>query len=695
MKKQFLRTVATLLTVVLFLISAPLNGFVGLDWLKINFAEHFEAQADSVEIILSGSCSENISYTLDSDGLLIISGTGAMQNYTVISASPFYAIRESIKNVIIKEGITSIGSNSFYMPKSLESISIPSTLTLVEKNALRFTSSLNAVYIDDIKTWCNINFANEQCNPLYYAHNLYLNSELVTDLIIPSTVEHIKDFCFYNCTSIKSISFEKGVKSVGNYVFSNCSNLSYISFNDDLTSIGISAFYNCHLLSNFTLPKKLETIGAYAFYNCLSITNVILPEYVKNIGKEAFYYGFLIEQEMALCCITLLNKNCDIFEESSTFPENAVICGHIDSTAQTYAEKYTRTFISIDKNSLDIIDAGYCGDYADYELNFGGVLTINGSGELYKYNNYTDIPWHKYKGYIKSIIINEGIETLTAAIFNNCGNLKSVILPTSLKDIQNNVFANCYSMQSINIPDSIKSIGDYAFNNCKSLKEIKLGENISSIGKYSFANCILLQNIQFNNKLTVIGDYAFACSNSLEHISLPNSIINCGNYVFYSCFTLKNITIGSGISKLTSSFFNNCTSLEKVTILNPNCLIDDTNTTIPTNCKIIGYDNSTARSYARKYNRTFELIDCTHSDANADGLCDLCKNKFDDALSLGDIDNDENITSSDARTTLRAAVGLDVLTEAQQKAADVNKDGEITSSDARSILRCAVGLETF
>ena len=60
---------------------------------------------------------------------------------------------------------------------------------------------------------------------------------------------------------------------------------------------------------------------------------------------------------------------------------------------------------------------------------------------------------------------------------------------------------------------------------------------------------------------------------------------------------------------------------------------------------------------------------------------------------LGDVDGDGQITSSDARATLRAAVGLDTLTEAQKKAADVNKDGEITSSDARLILRCAVGLE--
>ena len=84
-----------------------------------------------------------------------------------------------------------------------------------------------------------------------------------------------------------------------------------------------------------------------------------------------------------------------------------------------------------------------------------------------------------------------------------------------------------------------------------------------------------------------------------------------------------------------------------------------------------------------------------YTDENADGRCDRCNTPLSIAAMKGDLDDDGQITPADARIVLRAAVGLDKLTDSQKTIADINRDGMITPSDARSVLRCAVGLDTF
>jgi hypothetical protein len=78
--------------------------------------------------------------------------------------------------------------------------------------------------------WCNISFSNTYSNPLYFAHNLYLNGALVTDLVIPDGVTSIGSYAFYNCTSLTSVTLPSGVTSIGSYAFYNCSKLTSVVF---------------------------------------------------------------------------------------------------------------------------------------------------------------------------------------------------------------------------------------------------------------------------------------------------------------------------------------------------------------------------------------------------------------------------------------------------------------------------------
>ena len=147
-----------------------------------------------------------------------------------------------LTSITIPDGVTSIGNSAFYNRSSLTSVTIPDSVTSIGSSAFDYCSGLTAVYISDISSWCNIDFSDYTSNPLRYAKNLYLNGELVTDLVIPDGVESIGSSAFYNCTSLTSVTIPDSVTSIGNYAFAGCSSLTSVTIPDSVTSIGSSAF---------------------------------------------------------------------------------------------------------------------------------------------------------------------------------------------------------------------------------------------------------------------------------------------------------------------------------------------------------------------------------------------------------------------------------------------------------------------
>ena len=134
------------------------------------------------------------------------------------------------------------------------------------------------MYITDIAAWCNISFGSSSENPLYYAKNLYLNNQLVTELIIPDSVTSIGDRAFYWCESLTSITIPNSVNSIGSFAFSGCSGLTSITIPDSVTSIGDRAFEECANLTSIAIGSGVTFIGSKAFYGCRSLTEISVSE---------------------------------------------------------------------------------------------------------------------------------------------------------------------------------------------------------------------------------------------------------------------------------------------------------------------------------------------------------------------------------------------------------------------------------
>ena len=176
--------------------------------------------------------------------------------------------------LIIPDGVTSIGNYAFYGYDRLTSVTIPDSVMRIGRDAFGECTSLESVYITDIVKWVAIDFAEYDDNPLYYAGNLYLNGELVTDLVIPDGVMSIGSYAFRGCRSLTSITIPDSVMRIGNYAFAYCTSLSSVTIGSSVTSIGYATFMGCTSLTSVTIPNSVTSIGSSAFWDCYSLEAV-------------------------------------------------------------------------------------------------------------------------------------------------------------------------------------------------------------------------------------------------------------------------------------------------------------------------------------------------------------------------------------------------------------------------------------
>ena len=234
--------------------------------------------------------------------------------------------------------------------------------------------------------------------------------------------------------------------------------------------------------------------------------------------------------------------------------------------------------------------AAEIGDWSDtikysYDENTG-KLTLSGQGVLRPCADFSySTGFGMYD--VRSVVIQEGITSISDDVFasydnlqsvkmpkgmlsigdsafSNCNNLSSIVISDSVTNIGSCAFEGCISLQSVMLPNSLLSISDYTFSGCDSLQSVTLPKGLLSIGDNAFEGCDSLQNVTLSNRLHSIGNYAFSDCSRLSSIVIPNSVTTIGDYAFDWCY-LDEITLSDGLVTIGEGAFEGC-SLTKVNI---------------------------------------------------------------------------------------------------------------------------------
>ena len=190
-------------------------------------------------------------YLLNADTTL--SGQYTTKEGTRVIADRAFSNCSLLKRITLSDGLINIGYRSFYNCTVLANITIPSSVKSINPNAFACDQTIN-VYITDIAAWCEIDFCgyyldrdNSGDEPLttsisFNGANLYLNGELISDLVIPEGVTSISKYAFSGCTALNSVIIPDSVTIIGNYAFS-CSHIKEVTIGNGVTKIGKRAFY--------------------------------------------------------------------------------------------------------------------------------------------------------------------------------------------------------------------------------------------------------------------------------------------------------------------------------------------------------------------------------------------------------------------------------------------------------------------
>lgn len=201
----------------------------------------------------------------------------------------------NVPSITIGNNVASIGEAAFYTCTSLMSLKIPSSVTAIGKAAFDTCNNLTELYIDDLAAWCNITFGDNISFPVAN-YDLYLNGELVTNLVIPDGVGTMQNYQFCKCKSIVSVMIPNSIAKLPWRSFSQCTNLEKVIVGSGVTSIEGNVFANSNNLKEIVIYGN--SAPALASTNAFpgSLQSIYVPLDLNAIYKSKSNWSALSEK---------------------------------------------------------------------------------------------------------------------------------------------------------------------------------------------------------------------------------------------------------------------------------------------------------------------------------------------------------------------------------------------------------------
>ncbi len=458
-------------------------------------------EGSGIYAVAAGTCGENLTWVLDNDGVLTISGTGAMTD-----GEPWQIYIHEVHSIVIETGVTTIGAYAFNSCNVINPISIPDTITSIGDYAFYSCRALAEITLPDTLTSIGKE-AFWGCNGL-------------TEIILPESLTDIGDTAFCNCSSLTSITIPDSVSNMGEQVFASCSNLMTATVSSGISSIGRGTFNSCTNLTSVFIPATVTSIEYRAFYECSSLETV-------NYGGTRVQWDAISIGE-GNRPLSIATVNCTAIDIGT--------CGD------------NLTWVLDNDRVLTISGTGAMFDFTAnsntpwYPVHDSILSVVVGSG-------VTSIgrSAFEYFSTIGVVTISDTVVSIGDYAFNGTG-LSSVTIPAGA-NIGDSAFRNCMSLGSVIIQEGVTQIGSQAFSNCIHLSSVVIPCSVTDIGYDAFSNC---------NWIASAGPIGSGCD---IQFGWTNTI---PRQAFLRCQYLKRLILPETIECIESNAFNGCDILGEV-----------------------------------------------------------------------------------------------------------------------------------
>ena len=589
------------------------------------------------EPVDANKCGDNLYWTY-ANGTLTITGTGTMYNYDDMdNLAPWNSIRNNIKNIVLPEGLTSIGDWAFYLCSYVTSISIPEEVTNIGDRAFQYCNSLTSVAIPNRVTSIGER-AFQNCNSLTSViwnaedcadfsegyHTFYTTESQITSFTFGDNVKHIPAYLCYDMNNLTSIVIPNSVTSIGKRAFYGCSGLTSVAIPHGVTSIGSGAFQYCNSLISVTWNAE----------NCADFSEGYYTFYTTESQMTSFIFGDNVKHIPAYLCYDMNNLT------SIDLPNSVTSIGE-----QAFCLCSGLTSVTIPNSVTSIGERAFYGCWNLTSIIWNAENCTNFSDSFYA-------PFYGCTAQITSFTFGDSVKHIPAYLCYDMNNLTSIAIPNSVTSVEGDAFYACSSLDSVSIEATTPpTLGGYSFsssptcyipcgtlsayqssawaeqvgsfveqcdgpivdaNKCgdnlywaytdgtltitgtgdmynydytnnlapwnnvsNNIKNIVLPEGLTSIGEWAFYLCASVTSISIPEGVTNIGVRAFCNCSNLTSITIPNSVTSIGNRAFYSCYNLASAILSTNLSKIDKYLFGQCRALAAITIPNNVTVIEN------------------------------------------------------------------------------------------------------------------------
>lgn len=479
--------------------------------------------------------------------LVVPSMLGSLPVDKIAGNAFFY--NKTVQNVVIRNGIVSIGDDAFCGCEKLTNVSLPDSVSFLGIGVFDSCRQLRTVRIS-------------------------------------AGLSEIGSHVFYQCSELTSAVIPESVVKIGRAAFGSCRHLTNLTLGGRVVSIDESAFSGCEALENLVLPDSVRFVGESAFSRCTGITNLKIGSGVTNIRKKAFYSCSALRSitmyEGAASMPAMKETSADSIFGFCPAVSNVIVIVNGDPVSN-YGEMYPRKCFSYvrDGGQIEITGLSIAGNFLANlvipgEIDGLPVRAIDENAFALSHNmrsisipgSITSMGKFAFQSCpnLTKVTFGEGLKEIGYGAFVDCTGIGVLAFPGSLTTVGEKAFWRCTGITNVDFGNGVKTIGDSAFQNCSGLRIVWIPDCVKKIGGSAFQECSGLTGVRFGSGLTTIGSWSFCECEELKDVRVPDGVTSIGAAAFNNCSGLTNLVIGKSVNKIGSLAIYGCQNLVTIEV---------------------------------------------------------------------------------------------------------------------------------